>query len=210
MPDERGDGSARWRKGQREAVGVRIAGRGGQGVMLSGYLLALAGMADALHVVQTQSYGPEARLGAAKSDVILSRDEVAYPEVSSPDIFLCLSQDAYSAYGTGVSESSLSILDSRVEGAPGAGSAIVVPLAATARDGGAPFATNIVGLGVLVAITALTSERSIREALTARIKPDSLPANLRAFDAGLALGAKAAADQLAGNGRPVFGRLRAG
>lgn len=197
MLDTVRNGAAAWRTGERGAVGVRIAGRGGQGVMLSAYLLALAGMADALHVVQTQSYGPEARLGAAKSDVILAKDEIAYPEISSPDIFLCLSQDAYTAYGSGVSEGSLSIIDSRVEGVPEAGSAIVVPLAATARDGGAPFATNIVGLGVLVAITGLLSERSIREALTARLKPDSLPANLRAFDAGLALGATAAADRLA-------------
>ena len=111
-----------------DAIGVRLAGRGGQGVMLAGFLLAQAAMTDGMHVVQTQSYGPEARLGAAKSDVILSRSEIAYPEVIKPDVFLCLSHDAFVAYSSTVSDEATSIIDNRAVSGIDTPSAIILPL----------------------------------------------------------------------------------
>lgn len=75
----------------RDPIQVRFAGAGGQGVMLAGVLTAEAGMHDGLHVVSTQSYGPEARLGAAKSEVVLSRHEIVLPDVRVPDVVVCLS-----------------------------------------------------------------------------------------------------------------------
>lgn len=176
-----------------DATGVRLAGRGGQGVMLAGFLLAQAAMTDGMNVVQTQSYGPEARLGAAKTDVILSPTEIAYPEVVAPDVFLCLSHDAFVAYSPGVGPDALSVIDEHAARGLETGSGIVLPLADTARKCGAALATNIVGLGALVAITGLVSERSLREALAARVTPDSLPLNTQAFTAGL---------QLAGSPKP--------
>ena len=159
--------------------------------MLAGLLLAQAAMTDGRQVVQTQTYGPEARLGAAKSDVIISPHEIAYPEVTFPDVFLCLSHDALVAYGDGTSASALSIIDVRAARGLDVGAATVLPLAATARDSGALIATNIVALGVVVALTGVVSEKSLREALADRVSPESLSANIRALDAGLALGAEA-------------------
>jgi 2-oxoglutarate ferredoxin oxidoreductase subunit gamma len=173
--------------GTPREVGVRIAGRGGQGVMLAGLLLAQAGMNDGLHVVQTQAYGPEARLGAAKSDVILSPTQVGYPEVTSPDVFLCLSHDALAAFGQSTRPGALSIIEERAGDGPGAAGTILLPLIATARDCGATIATNIVALGALVGRSGIVSEQAMRDALAARVAPESLAANLRAFDAGLAL-----------------------
>ena len=175
-------------------LGVRIAGRGGQGVMLAGLLLAQAAMQDGLHVVQTQTYGPEARLGAAKSDVILSSHEIAFPEVTFPDVFLCLSHDALVAYGDSAGPAALAIIDERAAHAFDANNAIVLPLADAARDCGALIATNIVALGVAARLTRVVSERSLREALADRVAPESLSANLRAFDAGLSLAANFRAD----------------
>ncbi|MGO9904213.1 MAG: 2-oxoacid:acceptor oxidoreductase family protein [Solirubrobacteraceae bacterium] len=172
-----------------EAIGVRVAGRGGQGVMLAGFLLAQAAMTDGKHVVQTQSYGPEARLGAAKSDVILSRSEIAYPEVIEPDVFLCLSHDALVAYSSTVSPGAMSIIDDRAVSGFEIPGAIILPLTETARECGAALATNIVGLGALVGTAALVSERSMREALAARVAPDLLALNTQAFTAGLRLAA---------------------
>lgn len=170
-----------------DSLEIRIAGRGGQGVMLAGFLLAQAAMTDGLHVVQTQSYGPEARLGAAKSDVIVSKDEIAYPEVIAPAVFLCLSYDAFAAYAKTVPAGALSIIDERAGRDVETNGAIVLPLSDTARACGAVLATNIVGLGALVGLARPTSERSIREALAARVAPDSLTLNTRAFAAGLEL-----------------------
>ena len=174
-----------------DATGVRPAGRGGQGVMLAGFLLAQAAMTDGMHVVQTQSYGPEARLGAAKSDVILSRSEIAYPEVIEPEIFLCLSHDALVAYLSTVGPEAMSIIDERAVSGIDAPGAIILPLTDTARECGAALATNIVGLGALVGIARLVSERSLREALAARVAPELLALNTQAFTAGLRLAAPA-------------------
>ncbi len=180
-----------------DAIGVRLAGRGGQGVMLAGFLLSQAAMEDGLNVVQTQSYGPEARLGAAKTDVILSANEIAYPEVVAPDVFLCLSHDAFVAYADNVAPGAVSVLDNHAASGLDSGEAIVLPLVDTARECGAALATNIVGLGALVGIAGLVSERSLREALAARVAPDSLALNTRAFTAGLWLGS-GAKDQAVG------------
>lgn len=166
---------------------MRLAGRGGQGVMLAGFLLGEAAMTDGLNVVQTQSYGPEARLGAAKTDVIVSPGEIDYPEVVAPDLFLCLSHDAFIAYSHTVGVGAVSVIDAHAAGGLDTGDAIVLPLADTARACGAALATNIVGLGALVGIARVVSERSLREALAARVSPGSLELNTRAFSAGLRL-----------------------
>ena len=171
------------------AIGVRLSGRGGQGVMLAGFLLSQAAMEDGLNVVQTQSYGPEARLGAAKTDVILSESEIAYPEVVAPDVFLCLSHDALVAYADNIAPGALSVIDKHAASGLDSGETIVLPLADTARECGAALATNIVGLGALVGIAGLVSERSLREALAARVAPESLTLNTQALTAGLRLGA---------------------
>lgn len=170
------------------ATGLRIAGRGGQGVMLAGFLVAQAAMTDGLNVVQTQSYGPEARLGAAKSDVIVSPEEIAYPEVAAPDVFLCLSHDAFVAYASSARPAALSILDQRAVHGVETNGAAVLPLTETARECGAILAANIVGLGALVSLAGLVSEQALRQALAARVAPESLELNTRAFAAGLRLG----------------------
>lgn len=172
-----------------EAIGVRFAGRGGQGIMLAGFLLAQAAMADGLHVVQTQSYGPEARLGAAKSDVIMSPTGIAYPEVLAPDALLCLSRDALAAYSHGMGSKALSVVDEQAARGLDPRNAVVLPLTRIAREAGAAFATNVVGLGVLVGLADLVSERSLREALAARVAPQSRALNMDAFEAGLQLAA---------------------
>lgn len=176
------------------ATGVRIAGRGGQGVMLAGFLLAQAAMTDGMQVVQTQSYGPEARLGAAKSDVIVSSGEIAYPEVLRPDVFLCLSHDALAAYSDSLLPGALSILDERAARGFETDGAVVLPLAETARECGDVLATNIVGLGAIVSLAGTISERSLREALASRVAPESVSLNNAALTAGLELGARADED----------------
>lgn len=188
-----------------EIVSVRLAGRGGQGIMLAGFVLAQAAIYDGLEVVQTQSHGPEARLGAAKSDVILSTNEIAFPEVIDPDVLLCLSRDAYLAYGSGRHRRSLRVLDLQVarELDIGREEGFVLPLTRAARELGAPFAANIVALGAIVALSEVVSEAALREALRARVAADSFGLNSRALAAGLRFGADARA------GRTLFSPVSA-
>jgi 2-oxoglutarate ferredoxin oxidoreductase subunit gamma len=179
-----------------DPVQVRFAGTGGQGVMLAGVLVAEAGMHDGLHVVSTQSYGPEARLGAAKSEVILSRHEIVLPEVRVPDVIVCLSADAWRKHGRPLAAGGLRIVDERAipPGEESAPDTVVLPLLATARDlgPGGELSANVVALGAFIVLTGVVSETSVQRALRSRIKPALLELNERALAAGQALAAGAA------------------
>lgn len=179
-----------------DPIQVRFAGAGGQGVILAGVLIAEAGMHDGLHVVATQSYGPEARLGAAKTEVVLSHRPIVFPEVRVPDLIVCLSEEAYRKHarplapgGVRLVEETAVAPDAQLE--PGT---VTAPLLATARalgpNGG--VAANVVALGALVALSEVVTEESLRRALRQRVKPALLELNERAFEAGLALGRPAA------------------
>jgi 2-oxoglutarate ferredoxin oxidoreductase subunit gamma len=176
-----------------DPVQIRFAGTGGQGVMLAGVLVAEAAMHDGLHVVSTQSYGPEARLGAAKSEVILSHHEIVLPEVRVPDVTVCLSSDAYRKHGRPLAAGGLRIVDERAipPGEESAPDTVVLPLLATARDlgHGGELSANVVALGAFVVLTGAVSEASVRRALRSRIKPALLELNERALTAGIALAA---------------------
>ncbi|RLC89501.1 MAG: 2-oxoacid:ferredoxin oxidoreductase subunit gamma, partial [Chloroflexi bacterium] len=90
---------------------VRLAGTGGQGAILAGILLAEAAVRDGKNVVQTQSYGPEARGGASRAEVVISDGEIHYPKVLQADITLCMSQEACDRYGKRMRRGGLLILD---------------------------------------------------------------------------------------------------
>ncbi len=175
-----------------DPIQVRFAGAGGQGVILAGVLLAEAGMHDGLHVVATQSYGPEARLGAAKTEVVLSRRPIVFPEVRVPDLIVCLSEDAYRKYARPLAPGGLRLVEESAvvaadpEREPGT---VTAPFIATARalgsNGG--VAANVVALGALVALSSVVSEASLRRALSQRVKPALRELNERALAAGLAL-----------------------
>lgn len=171
---------------------VRLSGRGGQGLILAGLVLAEAGSREGLHVVQTQSYGPEARLGASKSDVILSEPEIAFPGVTKPDVLLCLSRDAFQKYGATVAAGGLCVVDRQVAAEISVGDAIVLPLVDTAQSLGDTIVTNVVALGALVALTGAVRQDTLRDALRGRVKPQLVDLNERALAAGWGLGEAAA------------------
>lgn len=178
---------------------VRFAGAGGQGVILAGVLVAEAGMHDGLHVVATQSYGPEARLGAAKTEVILSRRPIVFPEVRVPDLIVCLSEDAYRKYARPLAAGGLRLVEETAvtQGSDSEPGTVTAPLVATARGLGAngAVAANVVALGALVALSGVVTEASLRRALRQRVKAALLDLNERALAAGLDLGAQYASRQ---------------
>ena len=91
---------------------IRCSGAGGQGILLVAAIIAEAATELGKQVVQTQSYGPAARGGASKSEVIISNEEIDYPEVLSPDVNLCLAPGAYRAYVTDMRPGGLLVYDS--------------------------------------------------------------------------------------------------
>jgi len=83
---------------------IRICGFGGQGIVLTGVILGEAAARAGFEAVQTQSYGPESRGGAARSEVVISTEPIDYPRVSRADVLIALSQSAYDSYAGELAE----------------------------------------------------------------------------------------------------------
>ncbi len=193
-PGDAARDDARFEPGQealpRDPFEVRFSGEGGQGVILAGVLLADAAASEGREVVQTQSYGPEARGGACKCEVIVSGHEVAFPEVELPDAVVCLSEESVRKY-TAVRPGGLRLVDARaLHDQPTGPADVVLPLARTAAEAGGELAVNVVALGALAALTGVVTRESLAEALRRRLKPDLVALNLRALEAGFQLGAR--------------------
>ncbi len=164
---------------------IRLAGTGGQGAILAGILLADAAIRDGKQVTQTQSYGPEARGGASRSEVVISNTEIYYPKVIQAHITLCMSQEACDRYGSQMYPNGLLILDAdNVTRAPTT-RAIRVPMSTLAQEvTGRAIVANVVGLGVLVGLTGIVSREAIEAAVQDRVPKGTEKINLKALAAG--------------------------
>jgi 2-oxoglutarate ferredoxin oxidoreductase subunit gamma len=167
---------------------IRLAGEGGQGMILAGIILAeAAAIYDGKQATQTQSYGPEARGGASRSEVVISDEEIDHPEVLSADVVVALSQEAYKKFAKTVHAGGLLIVDSeRVECDP-AVSAIKVQILQLAQETtGKAITANTVALGLLVGLTGVVSRDAIEKAVTARAPKGTEEMNRKALQAGFA------------------------
>ena len=176
---------------------VRLSGSGGQGIILAATLLADAAVASGDEVLATQSYGPEARGGASKAEVIVARDEIDFPEVTAPVVTVCLSQEAFDAYAALTIPGGLVVYDERlVEARPLEGRRVVgLPFTEIAEvELGKAIAANIVMLGALQALTGVVDGEALADAVRRRLPAKIVDLNLRALE----LGATGATSVLAG------------
>jgi 2-oxoglutarate ferredoxin oxidoreductase subunit gamma len=164
---------------------VRLGGTGGQGVILAGILLAEAAIRDGKNAVQTQSYGPEARGGASRSEVVISDGDIYYPKVIQADITLCMSQEACDRYGRHMRSGGLLILDAdHVTRAPTT-RAVRVPMTTLAREvAGREIVANVLGLGVMAGLTGIVSREALQSAIRDRAPRGTADINLKALAAG--------------------------
>jgi 2-oxoglutarate ferredoxin oxidoreductase subunit gamma len=170
---------------------IRIAGTGGQGVILASIVLAeAAGVVEGRRVVQTQSYGPEARGGASRADVLVSDEPILYPKARLLDALVCLSQQAADRYFPSLKQDGVAIIDSfHVRECPREG-AVCLPLSETARtELGRELFTNVVTLGALARVTGIVKLESLKQAIASRVPPATVEMNQRALQAGWDLAA---------------------
>lgn len=169
-----------------EKYEIRLSGSGGQGLLLGGIILAEGAIHDGKNAVQTQSYGPEARGGASKSEVIISTEEIDFPKVRNCDILLSLTQKAYDQYSVGLKNDGILIVDNSVKAEKtGNIKLFSVPiLDATLNDLGKPMVTNIVALGVLVEITKVITKESLEQAVLERVPKGTEDLNKKALSLG--------------------------
>jgi len=170
---------------------VRLGGTGGQGAILAGILLAEAAVRDGKNAAQTQSYGPEARGGASRSEVVISDGEIHYPKVLQADITLCMSQEACDRYGRETRKDGLLILDAdHVTRAPTT-RAVRVPMTRLAREAtGREIVANVVGLGALAGLTGIVSREALEAAVRERAPRGTADINLKALAAGFEAAAR--------------------
>jgi len=166
---------------------VRLAGAGGQGLILAGVTLAEAvATYDGRHVAQTQSYGAEARGGASKAEVIISDGEIDYPKVVEADLLLAMNQEACDRYLCELKEDGILIVDTVNVRCVPARSAYRVPITRIAEETtGSRITANMVALGLIVGLTDVVSRDAIEAAVAKRAPKGSEESNLRALRAGL-------------------------
>ncbi|MGP8049876.1 MAG: 2-oxoacid:acceptor oxidoreductase family protein [Desulfobaccales bacterium] len=177
---------------------IRLAGSGGQGLVLAGVILAeAAGIYDGKYVCQTQSYGPEARGGASKAEVVISDAEIDYPKAIRPDVLLAMSQKSLDAYLGDLKAEGVLLVDADlVQEVPESG-ALAIPFTRLAREAGREVVANIVALGALAAVTGAVSREALQAAVMDRVPASSRALNEKALEAGLAAGAKVLAARAA-------------
>lgn len=169
---------------------IRIAGFGGQGVITIGVLLAKGlGQFDGKPVAQTQSYGPESRGGACKTDVVTAEQELDYIKPLNLDALLVMSQPALELYGQGLRDDILLLVDSTlVQNIPLRFSNVwSIPATAIAEEEfGMRVVANVVMFGALAASTGWVSADTCKKALGDTFPTKVLAKNYSAFDAGFA------------------------
>lgn len=172
-------------------IETRFAGFGGQGILFAGITLGRSACLYAgKHATQTQSYGTEARGGASRCDVVIDDKEVDYPGVTSPDIFVAFSQEAYDKLSAGIRAGGRLFYDpGLVQPAPREGIEVTaVPATRTAMDVlGDKVVANVVMLGAVVAATGLVDMDALKQCITETTPASRLETNLKALDQGAAL-----------------------
>ena len=173
-------------KKQRQRIEVRLAGEGGQGMILAGILLAeAAAIYDGKNAIQTQSYGPEARGGASKAEVIISDKEIDFPEVISADVLVAMSQEACDNYASNLHRDGLVIVDAEKVGRVSVPNVVRIPITRLALEKtGKSITANVVALGALVGLTKIVSRAAIEQAVSARAPRGTEDLNKAALDAG--------------------------
>jgi 2-oxoglutarate ferredoxin oxidoreductase subunit gamma len=173
-------------------VEVRFAGFGGQGIIKSGIIVAAAASIHAgKNSVQTQSYGPESRGGACKSEVVISEQEIDFPKLVQPDVLVVMSQAAYNDYADDIKQGGTVILDPDMiptQKDLGKVKIFKVPATKMADQLGRRIVANIVMIGAFVAITKLLDENAVKESVKENIPKGTEELNLAAFEKGYEYG----------------------
>lgn len=173
----------------QQRIEVRLAGSGGQGIILAGLVLAeAAGVYDGRDVAMNQSYGPEARGGASKAEVIVSDSPIDYPLCTSVDVFLALTQEAADAYCWDLSPDAWVILDEDLVSHPPTTRCVSLPFVSQAKQKlKKTMVANVAALGAVSELTGFVTRRALERALLERVPPGTESLNKKALNLGARL-----------------------
>ncbi|MEW6350191.1 MAG: 2-oxoacid:acceptor oxidoreductase family protein [Thermodesulfobacteriota bacterium] len=168
---------------------IRLAGSGGQGLILAGLVLAeAAGIYDGREVAMVQSYGPEARGGTSKAEVIISNDPIDYPLCMQVDVLLAMTQEACDAYCWDLKPVAWIIVDKDLVTHPPSSRVVALPFTSVARDKlKKDLTANVVALGTISELTGIVTRRALEKALLNRVPRGSHELNKKALGLGVKL-----------------------
>lgn len=172
---------------------IRLCGFGGQGIILAGFIIGQAATVyEHRHAVLTQDYGPEARGGACRADVIIAEQPILYPYIDAPTIVVAMSQEAYLKYIPGIRKDTLIVYDEDLVKLEGLNGQKVLPMPARrlAEELGRLAVANVVMLGFLTAATQILSVDAIKQSVLAAVPPRTGKLNMSAFEEGYAAAQK--------------------
>jgi len=166
---------------------VRLSGSGGQGMILAGVIYGHAASAyDGRFAAQTQSYGPEARGGASKSDVIICDEPIVYPEADEFELMLCMTQEACAKYAPALKPGGTLLVDSLYVTECGVEGAYALPLTEIAMNVvGRQVTANVVALGAISVLSSLATAEALRAAVLDAAPKGTAELNARAFEEGV-------------------------
>ena len=170
---------------------IRLCGFGGQGIILAGHIIGqAASIFEHENVVFIQDYGPEARGGACRADVVVSDERVLYPYINAPSILVAMSQQAYDKYHAENRQDTLVIIDEDlvkpVE--KKRGGLFTIPARRIAEELGRVTVANVVMLGFITAITGIVSLEAMKKSVLASVPQSTEELNLKAIERGYAYG----------------------
>ncbi len=170
-------------------VKVKISGFGGQGIILSAYIIGkAASIYDGKHASMTQAYGPEARGGACSSQVVISSYEIDYPLVDTADVLIALSQEGYDTFFPILKKDGILLYDSDLVTHLKSNTNVIpkpIPATRIAENLGKTIVANIVMLGFATAQAEITSPEAMKESIKESVPKKFVDLNLKAFQIGL-------------------------
>jgi len=174
----------------KDRVKIRLAGSGGQGLLLAGLMLGeAAAIYDGREVCVTNSYGPEARGGASKSEVVISSEQIDYPKATNLDVLLTMNQESCDKNYHDLKHDGVLLADEHDVKSVPTSRAFVLAFTDVARDVvGKAVTANVVALGALCALTEVVSRQALKAAVLARAPKGTEELNLKALKEGFAMG----------------------
>ncbi len=171
-------------------IEVRLCGYGGQGILLAGFIVGqAASIFEHEHATFIGDYGPEARGGACRADVIISDEAVSYPYITAPSVLVAMSQQGYDKYYPRNRDAALVIIDEDlVQPLPNSHRLLGIPARRIAEELGRVAVANVVMLGFLTAVTDLVTVDSMKKSLLAAVPKGTEELNMKAFERGYGYG----------------------
>ena len=164
---------------------LRLAGSGGQGVILASVILAEAAVIAGKYTAQSQSYGPEARGGACRAETLISDTPIGFTKVQNPTFLMTLTEASFEKYAKNLPEGCVLLADEGVQGAAERPGAVIRPILRTARETvGKTQCANIVAIGCINEMLHIVDRDSLAKAVAMHVPAGTEKMNLTALAEG--------------------------